>query len=152
MQLALEGSHIGIWDWNLVTGEMHVDRRTRALWGISDDTSASFELFRNAIHPQDRERSSDAIGAALDPTREGDYEFECRLISQADGVERWIAVQGRTFFEKGRAIRILGTVRDISGRKYQERHVRILLRELESWPRLFGQLPADFKWISAGVC
>jgi hypothetical protein len=22
----------------------------------------------------------------------------------------------------------------------------------ESWPRLFGQLPANFKWISAGVC
>jgi PAS domain S-box-containing protein len=130
MQLALEGSHIGIWDWNLVTGEMHVDRRTRALWGISDDTSASFEHFRNALHPQDRERSNDAIGDALDPTREGDYEFECRVISQADGVERWIAVRGRTFFENGRAIRILGTVRDISGRKHRERHVRILLREL----------------------
>ena len=22
----------------------------------------------------------------------------------------------------------------------------------ESWPRLFGQLPAVFRWISAGVC
>jgi len=130
MQLALEGSHIGTWDWNLVTGEMHVDRRTRALWGISDETSASFEHFRNALHPQDRERSNDAIGAALDPTREGDYEFECRVISQADRLERWIEVGGRTFFENGRAIRILGTVRDISERKHRERHVRILLREL----------------------
>ena len=130
MQLALEGSHIGIWDWNLVTGEMHADRRTRALWGISDDTSASFEDFRNALHPQDRERSNDAIGAAPDPTREGDYEFECRVISQADGLERWIEVRGRTFFENGRAIRILGTLRDISERKHRERHVRVLLREL----------------------
>ncbi|MBR1070971.1 hypothetical protein [Bradyrhizobium liaoningense] len=24
--------------------------------------------------------------------------------------------------------------------------------ELESWPRLFGQRPAGFKWIPAGLC
>ena len=87
MQLALEGSHIGTWDWNLVTGEMHVDRRTRALWGISDDTSASFENLRNALHPQDRERSNDAIGPRVDPTREGDYEFECRVGDQKEATE-----------------------------------------------------------------
>ncbi|BDV36170.1 hypothetical protein SS37A_37000 (plasmid) [Methylocystis iwaonis] len=31
--------------------------------------------------------------------------------------------------------------------------MRGLIGEVEeSWPRSLGQLPADFKWISAGVC
>ncbi len=34
----------------------------------------------------------------------------------------------------------------ISDRRILERMHQV------SWPRLFGQLPANFKWISAGVC
>ena len=130
MQLALEAGRTGIWDWNLLTGEVHLDARTRALWDLPDDRHASFDIFRSALHPQDRKRTKEAVGAALDPNREGDYEIEYRVIGQTDGVERWISVRGRTFFENGRAVRILGTARDITSRKHREQHVRVLMREL----------------------
>jgi len=130
MQLALDAGRTGVWDWNLVTGEVHIDARTRALWGLSEDMKPSFEIFRNALHPQDRKRTKETVGVALDPTHEGDYEIEYRVIGQTDRVERWVAVRGRTFFERGRAVRILGTARDITERKHREQHVRILLREL----------------------
>jgi two-component sensor histidine kinase len=130
MQLALDAGRTGIWDWNLVTGKVHLDARVRALWSIPDDTPGSFEIFRNALHPQDRKHTRDAVELALDPDYQGDYEVEYRVLGQIDRVERWVSVRGRTFFENGRAVRILGTARDITERKHREQHVRILLREL----------------------
>jgi two-component sensor histidine kinase len=130
MQMALDAARTGIWDWNLVTGDVHLDARVRALWSLPDDTPGSFEIFRNALHPQDRKRTKEAVGVALDPDQEGDYEVEYRVIGVTDQVERWVSVRGRTFFENGRAVRILGTARDITERKHREQHVRTLLREL----------------------
>lgn len=130
MQLALDAGRTGVWDWNLVTGEVHLDARVRRLWGLGDDVEPSFEVFRNALHPQDRRRSKEAVGLALDPTYEGDYEIEYRVIGVKDKIERWVSIRGRTFFEDGRPVRILGTARDITERKMREQHVRVLLREL----------------------
>ncbi|MHC2502179.1 hypothetical protein ACVI8K_009095 [Bradyrhizobium barranii subsp. barranii] len=31
-------------------------------------------------------------------------------------------------------------------------HLFDVLDEVQSWPRLFGQRPAGFKWIPAGLC
>jgi len=130
MQLALDAGRTGIWDWNLVTGEVHLDDRVRHLWGLPDGARANFEIFRNALHPQDRRRTKEAVEVALDPNHDGDYEIEYRVIGLEDQVERWVSIRGRTYFENGRAVRILGTARDITGRKQREQHVRVLLREL----------------------
>ena len=130
MQLALDAGRTGVWDWNLVTGEVHLDARVRQLWGFDADTPASLDMFRNALHPQDRKRSREAVETALDPEHDGDYEIEYRVIGLKDKVERWVSIRGRTFFDNGRPMRILGTARDITGRKQREQHVRVLLREL----------------------
>ncbi len=130
MQLALDAARTGIWDWNLITGDVHLDARVREMWGLPDDTVASFDVFRKALHPQDKNRTKETVGLALDPTRDGDYEIEYRVVGLTDKIERWIAVRGRTFFENGHAVRILGTARDITERKHREQHVRVLLREL----------------------
>lgn len=130
LQLALDAGRTGVWDWNLATGEVHLDARVRQLWGLAEDDETSFDVFRSALHPQDRHRSKEAVGLALDPGHDGYYEIEYRVIGVQDKVERWVAIRGRTFFEDGRAVRILGTARDITERKMREQHVRVLLREL----------------------
>ncbi len=130
MKLALDAGRTGIWDWNLVTGEVLLDARVRALWGLSEDEPANLDVFRSALHPQDKKCTKEAIQQALDPSNQEDYESEYRVIGQQDRVERWVSVRGRTFFEDGRPVRIVGTARDITERKHREQHVRILLREL----------------------
>lgn len=130
MKLALEAGRTGIWDWNLVTGEVLLDARVRALWGLGAHDPANLEVFRNALHPLDKKRTKEAIAHALDPDICEDYESEYRVIGQNDRVERWVSVRGRTFFEGGRAVRIVGTARDITERKHREQHVHTLLREL----------------------
>jgi len=130
MKLALEAGHTGIWDWNLVTGEVLLDARVRTLWGLGPNDPANLDVFRNALHPLDKKRTKEAIAHALDPETREDYEAEYRVIGQNDRIERWVSVRGRTFFEGGRAVRIVGTARDITYRKHREQHVRTLLREL----------------------
>ncbi|ARN81650.1 sensor histidine kinase [Methylocystis bryophila] len=131
MKLALDAGRIGLWDWNLVTGEVLLDERVRALWGLSKDAPANLDVFRAALlHPSDKKRTQEAIVQALDPENVDDYEAEYRVIGQDDKVERWVSVRGRTFFDAGRAVRIVGTARDITWRKHREQHVRTLLREL----------------------
>jgi two-component sensor histidine kinase len=130
MQLALDAGRTGVWDWNLVTGEVHLDARVRQLWSLADDVAPTFDVFRNALHPQDRRRTKEAVDLALDPGHDGHYEIEYRVVGLQDKVERWVSIRGRTFFENGRPVRILGTARDITGRKTREQHVRVLVREL----------------------
>ena len=130
MKLALDAGRVGLWDWNLVTGEVLLDDRVRALWGLSKDAPANLDVFRAALHPMDKKRTKEAIEQALDPENVDDYEAEYRVIGQDDKIERWVSVRGRTFFDGGRAVRIVGTARDITWRKHREQHVRTLLREL----------------------
>lgn len=130
MQLALDAGSTGLWDWDLVTGDVHLDERVRALFGLPLGMKGSFDVFRNALHPKDRRRTREAVEHALDPHNESDFEIEYRVVGQTDNVERWISVRGRTFFDAGLAIRVLGTARDITPRKLREQHVATLMREL----------------------
>lgn len=128
--LALEAGEIGVWEWDFVSGNFIWDQRMRALWSLPNGVVPTYELFRNALNPADVERSDGAINAAVNPTRNGDYEVEYRVIGIEDGQERWILAQGRTFFEDGKALRMIGTARDVTERKQREAHVRFLMREI----------------------
>ncbi|MBV8848249.1 MAG: PAS domain-containing protein [Methylobacteriaceae bacterium] len=128
--LALEAGEIGVWEWDFVTGSFIWDERMRRLWGLPDDAVPTYELFRSALNPADVERSDGALLTATNPSREGDYEVEYRVIGIKDGIERWILAQGRAFFENGKAVRMVGTARDVTERKQREAHVRFLMREI----------------------
>jgi two-component sensor histidine kinase/PAS domain-containing protein len=128
--LALEAGEIGVWEWDFVNGGFIWDQRMRTLWGLPEGASATYELFRNALNPADVERSDGALLTAANPARDGEYEVEYRVIGIKDGIERWILAQGRAFFEDGKAIRMVGTARDVTERKQREAHVRFLMREI----------------------
>src|SRR5947209_5631236 len=115
--LALEAGEIGVWEWDFVSGNFIWDERMRALWSLPGDVIPTYELFRNALNPADVERSDGALMTATNPARDGGYEVEYRVIGISDGIERWILAQGRAFFEDGKAMRMVGTARDVTERK-----------------------------------
>jgi two-component sensor histidine kinase/PAS domain-containing protein len=127
---ALEAGEIGVWEWDFVNGTFIWDSRMRALWALPDGVTPTYELFREALNPADIERSDGALDLATNPARDGDYEVEYRVIGIKDGIERWVLAQGRTSFQNGRAIRMVGTARDVTERKQREAHVRFLMREI----------------------
>ncbi len=127
LRLATEAAAIGIWDYHPISGDLRWDRRCRELFGISQDTALSYEgTFLAGLHPDDRERIDAAVQAALAPTGSGFYSVEFRTIGIEDGVERWLAASGNAMFEDGRAVRFVGTLRDITPRVRADRRLEIV--------------------------
>ena len=130
LRLALEGAGTGIYDYDLVTGALAWDARTRALFGLSDDDPVSYEgAFLPGVHPEDRERADRAVQAAIG-SREG-FDIEYRVIGRRDGVERTLAAKGNTVFRDGRPARFVGTVRDITEARTAEGQARRLAALVE---------------------
>lgn len=121
LRLALEAGAIGTWDWDLRSNVLSWDDKTKEMFALPRDAAVDYPLFVSRIHPDDRERTQAAVDAALSGPDGDQYDVEYRLVPAAASGERWIAARGRALFDAERkAIRFVGTVRDITQQKSAE--------------------------------
>jgi len=121
LRLATGAAGIGIWDFNPITNQLQWDNRCKAMFGIPPSAEITYEgSFLRGVHPDDMQMSVDAINAALQPGGDGQLEIEYRTIGIMDGIERWISAKGGAIVVDGVAVRLIGTVIDISERKKTE--------------------------------
>ena len=129
LRLALDAAHAGIWDWDLATNTIVWSRGHEELWGMEPGSfRGTYAEFAAPVHPEDLPAIERAVQAALAADVEYVTEFRIR---QPDGSERWIAGSGRALRVDGRAVRLLGTVVDVTARKRAELAVQIQTRVLE---------------------
>ena len=102
------------------------DDRVRSLWGLPPGSKVTYDTWENAIHADDRERVLAAVARAYDPSGDGVYDVEYRVMG-ADGLERWVATRGQTRFEDGKPVSLLGVARDITGRKMIEHGLELVV-------------------------
>ncbi|MBL8487194.1 MAG: PAS domain S-box protein, partial [Rhodocyclaceae bacterium] len=125
LRLALEGTADGIWDWNLPTGEAWFSPRYYTMLGYEPgEFPASFESWRNIVHPDDVGRAEADIGAYLGGTGESfATEFRCRT---RDGRWRWILGRGKVVKRDaaGNPLRLAGSHSDITERREAEEALR----------------------------
>ena len=125
LQLATEAAEIGLWDVDLVLDKLYWPPRLKVMFGIAHEQPVSLADFYAGLHPDDREATTAAFAAALDPHRRAVYDVEFRVVGRADGVVRWLAAKGRGIFdEDGRCIRAIGTAIDITRSKQTEAELR----------------------------
>src|SRR5258708_39935917 len=117
----------GAWEIRPRTGEHVLSLRSRQLLGIGDDEPISIQRLLAALHPGDRERWKDAVAEVLDPEGSGECSLEFRT---ADPVPRRLSASGRAFFEGMRAVRVAGTLQDVTGQKRLEEERAFRFREL----------------------
>jgi signal transduction histidine kinase/HAMP domain-containing protein len=108
----------GIQDYDMATGTVRWDARTRELWGVAGDEPITTETFLAGVHPDDREVLTAAVEAAMGS--EGPHEAYYRVIDRAEGRERWLQANWQVSLEGGRAVRMVGTVVDVSDRRIAE--------------------------------
>ena len=130
LRLALASADTGTWDWDLKGGTLTWDQRMRELWGLGPDDPVSFDIFVSAVNPLDRESTLAAIERAQNAAMPVEYDVEQRVNGVRDGVERWVAANGRAQFANGVPVRMTGTARDITDRKRWEEHIQLLMREV----------------------
>lgn len=111
VELALDNADIGVWDWNLISGQNVWDERMLRLFGLDPEEFArSHDAWRKRLHPEDIDRVDAAIQAALGG--DGAYEVEHR-VSLPEGGERSLASRGRVVRDdKGEPVRIVGATWD----------------------------------------
>ncbi|WNG20428.1 PAS domain-containing protein [Cystobacter fuscus] len=148
-RLAIEATGLGTWDYDPVTGVVHADERCLHLLGLPPDATLDYAVHLSALHPEDRERVHHVVQQSLSPAGSGSHQLEFRTVGLRDGIERWLSANGRALFdENGRAVRLVGTVLDITERVREreatERERQRLKAILESMSEAF--LSFDREW------
>ncbi len=114
-RLALDASSNGVWDRNLVTGEIYFGENWHRTLGYEDKNEISDgDSFEKLLHPDDRERVLAQREAHI-RGQTAHYEAEFRMRNKAGGWQ-WILTRGRavTRDKQGRAMRIIGTHTEIT--------------------------------------
>lgn len=125
--LALDATDQGLWDWNLATGRVFLDRASTRILGLGDgELDAPGELWFDRIHASDAAVVTDSIRNHL-AGRTDHCHGEYRMCLDG-GALAWIDTSGRVIERspEGRALRMIGTVVDISERKRSEERLAFL--------------------------
>jgi PAS domain S-box-containing protein len=131
LRLATDAAEVGLWDLDVESDTLYWPARVKAMFGISAEMPISMADYYRGLHPDDREATSSAFAAALDPGQRALYDVEYRTIGKEDQVVRWVAAKGRAMFKGDRCVRVIGTAIDITSRKAAEEKLRELNESLE---------------------
>jgi len=118
LQLALDATGDGLWDWNLRTGQVYLSPGYYAMTGYRPaDEPGSLEFFRRLVHPDDWPH----VMATMEAHLRGDTpvsEIEYRMLT-ASGEIRWTRGRGRVVERDaaGAPLRMLGLIGDITEAK-----------------------------------
>jgi len=121
--LAVQGSSVGLWDWDVRTEELFWSPRFKEIVGLHpDDRVISFDTFEDRLHPEDREWVMDAVNAHLVERKPFDVEYRLR---HENGHYVWVHARGQAVWSpEGTAMRMAGSVDDISARKVADRQLQ----------------------------
>jgi PAS domain S-box-containing protein len=128
--LAQRAANIGSWDWNILTGELVWSDQIEPIFGFGrGEFGATYQAFLECVHSEDRQHVIDSVNACVEQGK--DYAIEHRIV-WPDKTVRWVSEIGNVVRdEKGRAIRMLGVVQDITERKDAESRQQLAGQVLE---------------------
>ena len=103
-----------IWDWDLQSGLMTWNKGICGIFG-HEDVDFNFNWWESNVHPEDLarvRRQFDGLVANRNSRLQIEYRFRC-----SDGVYKTVLDRSFILFDAGgRAVRIIGSMQDISGR------------------------------------
>jgi PAS domain S-box-containing protein len=120
-KFALEGAGDGVWDRNLLTGEVYYSPTWKRMLGYEEDEIGnSPEEFSRRIHADDLPATQVAVDDHLSG-RSAHYVSEHRMRCK-DGSYKWILARGIAVDSDaaGKPTRIIGTHTDVTARKQAE--------------------------------
>ncbi len=118
--LAAKGSNDGLWDWDLISNEVYYSSRWKSILGYeADEIEPKIESWTDLIRAEDTAQFNADLALHLSGRTENFSNEHC--IITRDGEERWLLCRGLAVRdEDGRAIRIAGSVSDVTRQKHAE--------------------------------
>ncbi len=139
--LAQRGTNEGLWDWDPNTRYLYLSSRLLSLLGLKSDTlRTTGDEWLKLIHPDDRAHYRADVVAHLRGETDH-FESEYR-VADKDGKFHWVLARGLAHRnQQGRAVRIVGSIGDITARKLAEEQLKA---ERDFSRGLIDSLPAPF--------
>jgi PAS domain S-box-containing protein len=134
ISFAATSANIGLWQHNLVSGDIWATEHCRTMLGLRADAALNWETIGNVIHPDDRDMLKDAMRAATHSSVPAECEFRIIL---PDGETRWMAARAHAAHDDEHGpVQLSGLVADITERKTAEHQIELQRRELAHLTRV----------------
>lgn len=124
---AAEFAEVGLWFWNLKTGEMITTPRCNEIYGFSPSEIMTIEKFSTVFHPEDLPRIEEALATSHNNFE--DYNIEYRILVNDD--IQWVSVIGKVFQEDSETKVMMGSVRDTTHRKLANEQLKLLYNQAQ---------------------
>jgi two-component system CheB/CheR fusion protein len=134
LKLAVDAAEMGTWDFNLLTNELILDKRCKALFDLSPEEKLEHSHYLDLIQNEDRNLVEKAIKQAISGINNGEFEQEFRAAEKKNKKVRWIKFKGKVYFnDKGVPFRFVGTSLDITTQKTLEEADKELLKKKDDF-------------------
>ncbi|RDE16030.1 MAG: hypothetical protein C4K48_02745 [Candidatus Thorarchaeota archaeon] len=119
-------SHSGSWVWDIIENKEIWSDEIYRIFGLApQEFLATYEAFLESVHPDDRDLVRNSVDEALN--KRSPYSIDHRIV-RPDGSIRHVHEEGEvTSDDKGRAVRMMGIVQDIT------EHTNVELKKREEW-------------------
>jgi diguanylate cyclase (GGDEF)-like protein/PAS domain S-box-containing protein len=145
LELALMGADLGRWDYDLLnTHGYSLDERSCKLLGRDPTDSILQRSWRDLVHTEDipiLQRALSTHLRGIHPAFEAEYR-----VRHTNGSWIWVSTRGKVvqFAQDGTAIRMVGTLSDISRRKRAEQELEATRAELQATLHALPDLVMEF--------
>ncbi len=121
LNLALQATNLGLWDWNLVTNEVYFSPIWFSMLGYGpDELPQELDTWTSLQHPDDAKHSMKQVMEVI-KNRDDSFEIEFRM-KHKNGSYVWITGNGKGsgVDAEGNTTRLTGIHEDIDERKRDE--------------------------------
>ena len=153
LRLALDAARMGTWTMDARSGELTWDARASRIFDVAPDQAIDYACFlADLVHPDDRAQVALLVERAMEPSGDGHYLAEYRVVWRDKSVH-WVLATGQVTFAGAGAERVpvsmLGTAVDVTAHREIER----ALRESEERFRTLADNITQLAWMtdSAGA-
>ena len=148
LTLALEASELGMWDWDLLRDEVH-HSHIDVIFGVGkSDRLRLADQKRPELYPADNQRVRQVLIDHL-KGRTDTYVVQYRAM-RVDGSSVWLEDRGRVVERDadGRALRMIGTRRDINESRRQAEQQRLAATVFEAAGEGMAIMDAEYRLLA----
>lgn len=134
LNLIIEGTNIGTWEWNIQSGKIIVNKTWVEMLGYKMEkySPENIDDWKKLVHPDDLKRSQNALDKHFKGEEEI-YNAELRM-KHKDGSWIWVLDRGKvvSWTDEGEPLRMFGSHTEITDRKKANQQVKEAKELLEN--------------------